>query len=73
MGGNLRDLQHSIVHLLQGIDALLELNVVRGELGLSQHRQHRHHVSAFLAANMVSVSSQGEKHSPCLRLGPASP
>lgn len=30
----IRDLEHSVVDLLQGIDSLLELDVVRRELGL---------------------------------------
>jgi hypothetical protein len=34
--GSVRDLEHARVHLLQGIDALLEFDVVRRELRLSQ-------------------------------------
>lgn len=37
--GYIRDLQHLLVDLLQGIDSLLELNVVRRKLGLAI-RQH---------------------------------
>lgn len=33
--GYIRDLQHLLVDLLQGIDSLLELNVVRRKLGLA--------------------------------------
>ena len=32
--GNVRDLKHGVVNLLQGIDSLLKLNVVWWELGL---------------------------------------
>jgi hypothetical protein len=36
----LRDLEHGVVHLLQGIDAFLELDVVGWQLGLSVVRQY---------------------------------
>ena len=35
VSGVVRDLKHCRVYLLQGIHALLELNVIRRELGLS--------------------------------------
>jgi hypothetical protein len=47
MQGAVRDLKHGRMHLLQRIDALLELDVVRGELSLSDG------VSAF--SSMVVV------------------
>lgn len=34
MWRDIRDLEHGIVHLLQRIDALLELDIIRGELSL---------------------------------------
>lgn len=35
--GLVRDLEHGVVHLLQRVHALLELDVVGGQLGLSHH------------------------------------
>jgi hypothetical protein len=34
LGPDIRDLEHLLVHLLQSIDSLLQLNVVGWELGL---------------------------------------
>jgi hypothetical protein len=59
-----RDLEHARVHLLQGIDTLLELNVVGRELGLP-----------CAIVNMLSAASPGlgSRRAPCRRPGQPAP
>lgn len=45
-----RDLEHSAVNLLQRIDTLLKLNVVRRQLGLS------YATSAYIQCGIISVA-----------------